>query len=43
MHLHGHHLVVLARNGVQATGSPWRVDLLNVAAGESYDVALRGQ
>jgi FtsP/CotA-like multicopper oxidase with cupredoxin domain len=23
MHLHGHHVVVLARNGVPATGSPW--------------------
>ena len=40
MHLHGHHLVVLARNGVPATGSPWWVDSLNVAAGESYDVAF---
>ena len=26
MHLHGHHLVVLARNGVAASGSPWWVD-----------------
>jgi FtsP/CotA-like multicopper oxidase with cupredoxin domain len=40
MHLHGHHMVVLARNGVPATGSPWWVDSLNVAANESYDVAF---
>ena len=40
MHLHGHHMVVLARNGVAATGSPWWVDSLNVAANESYDVAF---
>jgi FtsP/CotA-like multicopper oxidase with cupredoxin domain len=40
MHLHGHHMVVLARNGVPATGSPWWVDSLNVAADESYDVAF---
>ena len=40
MHLHGHRIVVLARNGVAATGSPWWVDSLNVAANESYDVAF---
>lgn len=40
MHLHGHHVVVLTRNGVAATGSPWWVDSLNVRAGESYDVAF---
>jgi len=40
MHLHGHHMVVLARDGVAATGSPWWVDSLNVAASESYDVAF---
>jgi FtsP/CotA-like multicopper oxidase with cupredoxin domain len=40
MHLHGHHVVVLARNGVTATGSPWWVDSLNVLANESYDVAF---
>jgi FtsP/CotA-like multicopper oxidase with cupredoxin domain len=40
MHLHGHHMVVLARDGVAATGSPWWVDSLNVAANESYDVAF---
>jgi FtsP/CotA-like multicopper oxidase with cupredoxin domain len=40
MHLHGHHAVVLERNGVRATGSPWWFDSLNVENGESYDVAF---
>lgn len=40
MHLHGHHAVVLARDGVRATGSPWWFDSLNVEDGESYDVAF---
>ena len=40
MHLHGHHAVVLARNGEEATGSPWWVDSLNVRDGESYDIAF---
>jgi FtsP/CotA-like multicopper oxidase with cupredoxin domain len=40
MHLHGHHAVVLSRNGVAATGSPWWVDSLNVRNGESYDIAF---
>jgi len=40
MHLHGHHAVVLARNGVRATGSPWWFDSLNVEDGETYDVAF---
>src|SRR5215207_2922327 len=40
MHLHGHHAVVLARNGVAATGSPWWFDSLNVLDGETYDIAF---
>jgi FtsP/CotA-like multicopper oxidase with cupredoxin domain len=40
MHLHGHHAVVLARNGETATGSPWWVDSLDVANGDSYDIAF---
>ncbi len=40
MHLHGHHAVVLARNGVRATGSPWWVDSLDVASGDDYDIAF---
>jgi FtsP/CotA-like multicopper oxidase with cupredoxin domain len=40
MHLHGHHVVVLSRDGVPASGSPWWVDSLDVHPGESYDVAF---
>lgn len=40
MHLHGHHAVVLARDGVPATGSPWRVDSLDAEDGHSYDIAF---
>ncbi len=40
MHLHGHHALVVARNGVAATGSPWWVDSLNVRDGETYDIAF---
>ena len=40
MHLHGHHVVVLSRNGVPATGSPWWVDSLDVGDGDSYEVAF---
>ncbi|KQZ10787.1 copper oxidase [Agromyces sp. Root1464] len=40
MHLHGHHVVVLSRDGVAATGSPWVVDSLDLHPGESYDVAF---
>lgn len=40
MHLHGHHAVVLSRNGVAATGSPWWADSLDVADGDSYEIAF---
>lgn len=40
MHLHGHHLLVLSRDGVPSTGSPWWVDSLNVEHGETYEVAF---
>ena len=40
MHLHGHHAVVVSRDGVPATGSPWWVDSLNVEDGESYEIAF---
>jgi FtsP/CotA-like multicopper oxidase with cupredoxin domain len=40
MHLHGHHAVVLARNGVAATGSPWWVDSLNVGDNQSFEIAF---
>ena len=40
MHLHGHHAVVLSRDGAPATGSPWWVDSLEVGTGESYEIAF---
>jgi FtsP/CotA-like multicopper oxidase with cupredoxin domain len=40
MHLHGHHAVVLSRNGVPATGSPWWVDSLNVPDGVTFEIAF---
>ena len=40
MHLHGHHLLVLSRDGQPSTGSPWWVDSLDVEHGESYEVAF---
>ena len=40
MHLHGHHAVVLSRNGVPATGSPWWIDSLDVANKEVYEIAF---
>ena len=41
MHLHGHHVLVLSRDGVPASGSPWWADTLNVEPGERYVVAFR--
>jgi FtsP/CotA-like multicopper oxidase with cupredoxin domain len=41
MHLHGHHVLVLSRDGKPTTGSPWWVDTLNVLADEEYEVAFR--
>lgn len=41
MHLHGHHVLVLSRDGVPSTGSPWWSDTLNVSPGETYVVAFR--
>lgn len=40
MHLHGHHALVLSRNGRPSTGSPWWTDSLNVEVGESYVIAF---
>ncbi len=41
MHLHGHHMLVLSRNGRPVTGSPWWVDTLNVGPDETYEAAFR--
>jgi len=40
MHLHGHHALVLSRDGEEATGSPWWFDSLEVKVGESFEVAF---
>jgi FtsP/CotA-like multicopper oxidase with cupredoxin domain len=40
MHLHGDHAVVLSRNGIRASGSPWWVDSLDVASGDTYEIAF---
>jgi len=41
MHLHGHHALVLSRNGVAATGSPWWIDSLDIIPGQIYEIAFR--
>jgi FtsP/CotA-like multicopper oxidase with cupredoxin domain len=41
MHLHGHHALVLSRDGRPARGSPWWTDTLDVASGSRYVVAFR--
>lgn len=41
MHLHGHHFLVLSRDGIPVGNSPWWVDTLNVQDGESYEVGFR--
>ncbi len=41
MHLHGHHVLVLSRNGVPASGSPWWADTVGVEPGEEFEVAFR--
>ncbi|MHA6481957.1 multicopper oxidase family protein [Paenibacillus sp. strain BS8-2] len=40
MHLHGHHMLVLSRNGERVSGSPWWSDTLDVLPGEVYEVAF---
>lgn len=41
MHLHGHHMLVLSRNGEASDGSPWWSDTLDILPGETYEVAFR--
>jgi len=41
MHLHGHHWLVLSRDGQVPTGSPLWLDTINVAPGETWEVAFR--
>ena len=40
MHLHGHHAVVLSRDDKVVTGSPWWFDSLDVANGQSFEIAF---
>lgn len=40
MHLHGHHMLVLSRNGEASDGSPWWSDTLDVLPGDTYEVAF---
>jgi FtsP/CotA-like multicopper oxidase with cupredoxin domain len=41
MHLHGHHALVLSRDGQPARGSPWWTDTLDVEPGARYVVAFQ--
>jgi FtsP/CotA-like multicopper oxidase with cupredoxin domain len=40
MHLHGHRVLVLSRNGTPTSGSSWWTDTLNVAPGEIFEIAF---
>ena len=39
MHLHGHHMVVISRNGVPVTGALW-LDTIDVRPGDTWQVAF---
>ena len=39
MHLHGHHMIVLSRDGVPAAGALW-LDTVDVRPGETWEVAF---
>jgi FtsP/CotA-like multicopper oxidase with cupredoxin domain len=41
MHLHGHHVLVLSRNGEPVRGSPIWLDTVSVLPGETWEVAFR--
>jgi len=41
MHLHGHHVLVLSRNGRPVTGSPLWLDTFDVLPGEVWQVAFQ--
>ena len=41
MHLHGHHALVLSRNGEAVSGSPWWTDTLDVEPNDRYELAFR--
>jgi FtsP/CotA-like multicopper oxidase with cupredoxin domain len=41
MHVHGHHVLVLSRDGVAASGAPLWLDTVDVRPGEVWELALR--
>jgi FtsP/CotA-like multicopper oxidase with cupredoxin domain len=41
MHLHGHDILVLARDGKPTTGSPWWTDTVDVPPGTSFTIGFR--
>ncbi|RVX44145.1 FtsP/CotA-like multicopper oxidase with cupredoxin domain [Nonomuraea polychroma] len=41
MHLHGHRVLVLSRNGKRVTGSPVWLDTITIVDGETYEVAFK--
>ena len=41
MHLHGHHALVLSRDGYPIRGSAWWTDTLDIEPGSRYEVAFR--
>lgn len=41
MHLHGHHMLVLERDGVRVKGAPWWVDTINIRRDETYKLAFQ--
>lgn len=41
VHPHGHHVLVLSRNGVPSTGSPLWLDTFDVRPGEVWEVAMK--
>ncbi|MBG0563657.1 multicopper oxidase family protein [Actinoplanes aureus] len=41
MHLHGHHVLVLSRNGMAASGSPQWLDTVTVHPGETYEIMFK--
>lgn len=40
MHPHGHHVLVLSRNGVAPSGSPLVLDTVDIQGGEVWEVLL---
>lgn len=40
MHLHGHHVQVISKNGKTISGSPLVLDTVNIEPGEKIEVAF---